>query len=42
MQSPVYCWQKCIASGGNYVEEECFVAENLFYQTVLLCSLNLL
>ena len=37
-----HCWQKCIANGGDCVEKECFVAENLFYQTVLLCSLYLL
>lgn len=31
-----------ISSGGNYVEKQCFVAKNLFYQTVLLRSLYLL
>ena len=24
--------QKCIASGGDYVEKQCFVAKNLHYQ----------
>ena len=33
---------KCMFNAGDYVEEQCFVAENLLYQTVLLCSLNLL
>ena len=33
---------KCTASVGDYVEKWCFVAENLLYQIVLLCSLNLL
>jgi len=30
---------KIRANGGDYVEEQCFVAENLLYQIVLLCSL---
>ena len=42
MQALVYCWWKCIANGGNYVEESCYGAENLFYWIVLLCSLYLL
>ena len=29
--------KKCMANSGGYVEY-CFVAENLVYQTVLLCS----
>jgi len=28
MRALVHCWQKCIANGGEYVEKECFVAEN--------------
>ena len=35
MQALVHRWWKCIAN----VEKECFVAENLLYQIVLLCSL---
>jgi len=42
MQDLVHHWQKCIANGGDYVEKYCFVAENLLYQIVLLCSLYLL
>ena len=42
MQALVHGWQECIANGGDYVEKLYFVAENLFYQTVLLCSLRLL
>jgi hypothetical protein len=42
MQALVHRWQKCIANGGDYVEKQCFVAKNLFYQIVLLCSLYLL
>ena len=41
MQALVRRWRKCISSGGNYVEKQ-FVAKNLLYQTVLLCSLYLL
>ena len=37
VQVLVHHWQKCIANGGDY-----FVAENLLYQIVLLCSLYLL
>jgi hypothetical protein len=40
MQAAVHRWRKCIADGGNYVER--FLAKNLLYQTVLLCSLYLL
>ena len=38
-QALVHLWQKCTANGDNYVEKDCSVAENLLYQTVLLCSL---
>ena len=42
MQAHVHHRQKCIASGVDYVKkEECFVATNLLYQIVLLCSLYL-
>lgn len=37
----VYCLQKCIADGVDYVENYCFVAENLWYLTLLQRSLNL-
>jgi len=41
MQALVHhCW-KCIANGGDYLEKQCFVAENLLYQTLLLCSFYL-
>jgi len=33
--------EKCIANGDDYVEKQCFVAGNLLYQIVLLCSLYL-
>ena len=39
MQALVHHWQKCIANGGTSVETLCFVAENLPYLVVLLCSL---
>ena len=42
VQAFAHCWQKCVANGGDYVEKQCFVAENLFYQIVPLCSLYLL
>jgi len=29
-----------MASGGDYAEKQCFVAENLLYQTVLLCFVS--
>ena len=35
----VHCWQKCTANGGDYTEKKYFVAENLLYQVMLLCSL---
>ena len=39
MQALVYHWWKYTANGGDCVEKECFVAQNLPYQIVLLCSL---
>ena len=42
MQALVHRWQKCIATGGDCVEKQCFVAEHTLYQIVLLCSLYLL
>ena len=42
MQALVHRWHKCIAIGGDYVKKQCFVAKNLLYQIVLLCSLYLL
>jgi hypothetical protein len=42
MQALVHHWQKCIANGEDYVERQCFVADNLLYPTVLLCTLYLL
>ena len=33
-----FAGKKYMANGGDYVEEQCFVTENLLYQTVL-CSL---
>ena len=42
MQAAVYRWQKCIANSGDYVEKDCFVAENVLCKTLLLCSLYLL
>ena len=38
----VHRWQKCRAGGADYVEKQCFVAKNLLYPVVLLCSLYLL
>ena len=40
MQPLIHYWQKYIANGGDYAEKESFVAKNLLYQTVLLCSLS--
>jgi len=38
MQTLVHCQQECIGNGGDYVERQSFVAENLLYQTVcVLC-----
>ena len=42
MQAFVHHWQKCVANGDDYIEKKCFVAENLLYQILLLCSLYLL
>jgi hypothetical protein len=42
MQALVRRWRKCIANGDDYVEKLCFVAKNLLYQIVLLCSLCIL
>lgn len=42
MQALVHCWTKCTASGGNYVEKQHLVAENLVYQIMLSCCLYLL
>ena len=42
VQVLVYCWQKCTANGGDYAEKQCFVAENLLNQILLLCSFHLL
>ena len=36
MQALVNCWCQCVGNGGDYVEKECFVAENLLYKTVIL------
>ena len=38
-QALVHHWRECIANGADNAEKQNFVAENLFYQTVLLCSL---
>jgi hypothetical protein len=42
IQALVYLWRKCIAGDGDYVERNCFVAENLPNPTALLCTLYLL
>ena len=39
MQSLVQHWWECIANSGDSVEKWCFLAENLLYQTVVMCSL---
>ena len=39
MQAPVHQRGKCIANGGDYVEKQSFVAENLLQQTVVLGTL---
>ena len=39
MQALAHHCCKLRANGGDCAEKERFVAENLFYQTVLLCSL---
>ena len=42
IQALVHCCPKYIANGSDCVEKECFIAENLLYQVVLLCTLYLL
>jgi len=42
MQPLVHHSQKCLANSGDCVEKQCFVAENLLSQVVLLCSSYLL
>ena len=43
MQALANQWWKCIANGGIfYVKKQCYVAENLLYQIVPMCSLYLL
>ena len=42
MQTLTLFWQKNAANCGGYVEKDYFLAENLFYQIVLLCFLYLL
>jgi len=32
----IHCQSKCRATGGDYVEKQSFVAENLLHQVVLL------
>jgi len=41
-RSIVHCWWRCRASGNVCIEKQCFVAENLLCQIVLLCCLYLL
>ena len=41
MKALVHHWQECIANGGDYAAKWCFVAENLLYHLVLLCSFYL-
>jgi len=36
MRAFVHRWQKCIPNGGDHVEKQCFVAENFFYQIVIV------
>ena len=38
----IHHWWKCTASGSDCVKKQHFVADNLLYQMVLLCSLYLL
>ena len=38
----VHHWQKCIANGSDYIEKQCFIAENFLYQRVFFYSLYLL
>lgn len=41
IQVLVHCWRKWIANCGDYVEKEWSAAENLLYQTLLMCCLYL-
>ena len=40
MQALVHCWKKYTANDGDYVEKQCFVAENLLYQIAVFCSFH--
>jgi len=40
MQALVRCWKKYTANDGDYVEKQCFVAENLLYQIAVFCSFH--
>jgi len=42
MQALVHCCQKHKTNGGDCVEKQCFVAENVLYSIALLQSLYLL
>jgi len=42
MQAHVHRWGTRIANAGDYAEKQCFVAENLLNQILLLCSFHLL
>ena len=42
MQDLIHHRWKYISNGGDCVEKQCFVAENLLYQIALLCSFYLL
>ena len=33
MQPHVHSWQKCLANGGDHVDKQHFVAQNLLYQS---------
>jgi hypothetical protein len=41
MQTHVHRWRKCIATGGDYVEQQCLVAENWLFATALLFAIYL-
>jgi len=41
IQAFVYCQQKCIATGGVYVEKQCFVAKNLLYHIDVVVSMKI-
>jgi hypothetical protein len=41
MPALVHRWRKCIASGGDHVEQQYIVAENWLYLMALLCTLYL-